>query len=98
MIFIRETPGLRQVGKDPGLENGTMPIASPTSNAVKNAWLAATPAGSGGPLKLEQGPCTNPLFGAFSMQRWKRDIPRDVNGYQQEGFGPFDRNVCRAGV
>ena len=53
--------------------------------------------GDNGPLKLETGPCKNPLFNAFLEAVQQAGYPRtdDVNGYQQEGFGPFDRNVYR---
>jgi choline dehydrogenase len=48
-----------------------------------------------GPLMLETGPCKNPLFGAFLKATKQAGYPftDDVNGYQQEGFGAFDRNV-----
>jgi len=48
-----------------------------------------------GPLKVEVGPCTNPLFGAFfgAVQQAGYPLTEDVNGYQQEGFAAFDRNV-----
>jgi choline dehydrogenase len=49
----------------------------------------------GGPLNLELGPCTNPLFQAFFNATEQAGYPRtdDINGYKQEGFAPFDRNV-----
>jgi choline dehydrogenase len=48
-----------------------------------------------GPLRLEKGPCKNPLFQAFleSTQQAGYPFTEDVNGYQQEGFGTFDRNI-----
>ena len=51
--------------------------------------------GSEGPLGLERGPCTNPLFGAFLEAAREAGYPvtEDINGFQQEGFGPFDRNI-----
>lgn len=51
--------------------------------------------GTEGPLFLEKGPCKNPLFGAFlkSTQQAGFNQTSDVNGYQQEGFGTFDRNI-----
>ncbi len=51
--------------------------------------------GRDGPLSLERGPCTNPLFGAFfaAVEQAGLSTTRDVNGYCQEGFGPFDRNI-----
>jgi choline dehydrogenase len=53
--------------------------------------------GGSGPLVLERGPATNPLFGAFFEAAEQAGYPRtdDVNGYRQEGFAPFDRNVHR---
>jgi choline dehydrogenase len=53
--------------------------------------------GHAGPLVLERGPATNPLFEAFFAAAEQAGYPRtnDVNGYRQEGFAPFDRNVHR---
>jgi len=53
--------------------------------------------GGSGPLVLERGPATNPLFGAFfeAAQQAGYPLTDDVNGYRQEGFAPFDRNVHR---
>src|ERR1700710_1546857 len=51
--------------------------------------------GSSGPLVLERGPATNPLFGAFFEAAVQAGylLTDDVNGFRQEGFAPFDRNV-----
>ena len=51
--------------------------------------------GIDGPLVLEEGPCHNPLFSAFLKATRQAGYPftADVNGYQQEGFGPFARNI-----
>jgi choline dehydrogenase len=53
--------------------------------------------GHGGPLTLERGPASNPLFQAFfaAAQEAGYAYTPDVNGYRQEGFGPFDRNIGR---
>ena len=53
--------------------------------------------GGDGPLKLERGPATSPLFRAFLEAVEEAGHPRtvDVNGYRQEGFNAFDRNVYR---
>jgi choline dehydrogenase len=53
--------------------------------------------GHGGPLVLERGPATNPLFGAMLEAAEQAGYSRteDVNGYRQEGFGAFDRNIHR---
>ncbi|GAB3843747.1 choline dehydrogenase [Dactylosporangium cerinum] len=63
--------------------------------------LAAAPddafRGHDGPLVLERGPAGNPLFQAFfaAVQEAGYPLTDDVNGYRQEGFAPFDRNVHR---
>ena len=63
--------------------------------------LAAEPddpfRGHGGPLGLERGPATNPLFSAFFEATQQAGYPPtdDVNGYRQEGFAKFDRNIRR---
>src|SRR5919109_3548963 len=53
--------------------------------------------GGDGPLKLERGPATNPLFLAFfeAVQQAGYQLTSDVNGYRQEGFAAFDRNIHR---
>ena len=39
----------------------------------------------------------NPLFGAFfeAVQQAGYPLTRDVNGFRQEGFARFDRNIHR---
>ena len=53
--------------------------------------------GGEGPLKVERGPVTNPLFDALFTAIEQAGYARttDVNGYRQEGFAPFDRNIYR---
>ena len=53
--------------------------------------------GTDGPLILERGPCENPLFAAFfeAVQQAGHALTHDVNGYKQEGFARFDRNIYR---
>ncbi len=63
--------------------------------------LAAEPddafRGHEGPLGLERGPASSPLFGAFfeAVQQAGYPLTDDVNGYRQEGFAKFDRNIRR---
>jgi choline dehydrogenase len=63
--------------------------------------LAAPPddafRGHSGPLVLERGPATNPLFGAFlqAVQEAGYPLTDDVNGPRQEGFARFDRTLHR---
>tara|TARA_B100001769_G_scaffold108075_1_gene83962 strand:- start:2294 stop:3943 length:1650 start_codon:yes stop_codon:yes gene_type:complete len=51
--------------------------------------------GDSGPLMLERGPASSPLFGAFfdAVQEAGYELTEDVNGYRQEGFSSFDRNI-----
>ena len=53
--------------------------------------------GDAGPLKLETGPAQNPLFDAWLAAGPQAGFQRteDVNGYRQEGFAVFDKNVVR---
>ncbi len=53
--------------------------------------------GGDGPLELERGPATNPLFQAWLDAGPQAGFRRtdDVNGHRQEGFAAFDKNVRR---
>ncbi|MBW2524344.1 MAG: choline dehydrogenase [Deltaproteobacteria bacterium] len=53
--------------------------------------------GGEGPLYLTTPDCESPLFDAFFEAVEQAGYPRtdDVNGYQQEGFGKFDRTTYR---
>ncbi len=53
--------------------------------------------GGDGPLELERGPATSPLFEAWLDAGVQAGFRRsdDVNGYRQEGFAAFDKNVVR---
>ena len=53
--------------------------------------------GHDGPLVLERGPASTPLFGAFfeAVQEAGYPLTDDVNGFRQEGMAPFDRNIRR---
>ena len=46
---------------------------------------------------MERGAVKNPLFGAFfkAVQEAGHPLTSDVNGFKQEGFAAFDRNVKR---
>jgi len=52
--------------------------------------------GNSGPLQVARGSASNPLFGAFTDAAKEAGYPytSDMNGYQQEGFGPMDRTTC----
>ncbi len=53
--------------------------------------------GGEGPLVLERGPATSDLFVAFfdAVQEAGYELTADLNGYRQEGFAAFDRNIHR---
>jgi len=53
--------------------------------------------GGDGPLWLERGPARGLLFDALfaAVQQAGFPLTDDVNGYRQEGFAPFDRNIRR---
>jgi len=53
--------------------------------------------GESGPLVLERGPGETPLFEAFfeAVQQAGYPLTDDVNGFRQEGFARFDRNIER---
>jgi choline dehydrogenase len=86
---------------DPGMETWSYAHCLPYFRRMEDC-LAAEPddpyRGHGGPLGLERGPATNPLFGAFfeAVQEAGYSLTDDVNGYRQEGFAKFDRNIRRA--
>jgi choline dehydrogenase len=101
MIFQRGNPlDYERWAADPGLESWDYAHCLPYFKRMENC-LAAAPddpfRGHDGPLVLERGPATNPLFGAFFEAAQEAGYARtdDVNGYRQEGFAPFDRNVHR---
>jgi choline dehydrogenase len=99
MIFQRGNPlDYERWGADRGMETWNYAHCLPYFKRMETC-LAADRAdpfrGHSGPLVLERGPATNPLFGAFfeAVQQAGYQLTDDVNGYRQEGFAPFDRNV-----
>jgi choline dehydrogenase len=99
MIFQRGNPmDYERWAAEPGMKEWDYAHCLPyfkrmeTCLAGADAWR-----GGSGPLVLERGPASNPLFGAFfeAAQQAGYPLTNDVNGYRQEGFAPFDRNVHR---
>lgn len=99
MIFQRGNPlDYEKWAKNPGLESWSYKHCLPyfkkmeTCIAGGDSWR-----GDQGPLKLERGPGTNPLFDAFLKATVEAGYPLtdDVNGFRQEGFALFDRNVYK---
>ena len=98
-IFQRGNPmDYERWAADPGMGSWDYAHCLPYFKKMETC-LAAAPddpwRGHDGPLVLERGPATNPLFGAFFDATVQAGHPRteDVNGYRQEGFAPFDRNI-----
>ncbi|MEX0984427.1 MAG: choline dehydrogenase [Actinomycetota bacterium] len=101
MIFQRGNPlDYERWASDPGMSNWDYAHCLPYFKRMETC-LAAAPddpyRGRSGPLILERGPATSPLFGAFfaAVQQAGYPLTDDVNGYRQEGFAPFDRNIHR---
>src|ERR1700759_832311 len=87
---------------DPGMSSWSYAHCLPYFKRMENCLAApGTPdaafRGTDGPLVLERGPATNPLFGAFfeAVQQAGYPLTSDVNGYRQEGFAAFDRTIYR---
>lgn len=53
--------------------------------------------GSDGPLHVHTGACENPLYNAFIEAGKQAGYPytADMNGFQQEGFGPMDMTTYK---
>ena len=86
----------------PAWRTGTGRTACPISGGWRTAWpptATTSCAAAPGPLVLERGPATNPLFGAFFDAAVQAGYPLtdDVNGYRQEGFAAV-RPQCAQGA
>jgi len=99
MIFQRGNPlDYERWAADPGMESWSYAHCLPYFKRMETCTAGADEwRGGAGPLVLERGPATNPLFDAFFRAAVQAGYPRtdDVNGYRQEGFTKFDRNVHR---
>src|SRR6266496_3743947 len=101
MIFQRGNPlDYERWAADPGMADWDYAHCLPYFKRMENCLAADDDdpfRGHTGPLVLERGPATNPLFGAFfaAVQQAGYQLTDDVNGYRQEGFAAFDRNVHR---
>ena len=80
-LGLRPLPAVLQA--DGGLPRGRAPTTRGAATAARSV--------------LERGPATSPLFTAFfeAAQEAGYQLTDDVNGYRQEGFAPFDRNIRR---
>ncbi len=99
MIFQRGNPlDYEKWAAEPGLEQWDYAHCLPYFKRMETCVEGADEyRGGDGPLVVERGSATNPLFGAFfdAAQQAGYELTSDVNGYRQEGFARFDRNVHR---
>jgi choline dehydrogenase len=99
MIFQRGNPmDYERWGRDAGMSNWDYAHCLPYFKKMESCLAGANEwRGGKGPLVLERGPAESPLFKAFfeAVQQAGYPLTDDVNGYQQEGFAKFDRNIHR---
>ncbi|MET8143491.1 choline dehydrogenase [Sphaerisporangium sp. NPDC005288] len=100
MIFQRGNPlDYERWAADPGMETWDHAHCLPYFKRMENCTADPGTAfrGHDGPLALERGPADGPLFTAFfeAVRQAGYPLTDDVNGYRQEGFAPFDRNIRR---
>ena len=99
MIFQRGNPlDYERWASDPGMETWDYAHCLPYFKRMERCLAADRTdelRGHAGPLVLERGPATSPLFGAFfeAVQQAGYELTDDVNGYRQENFAPFDRTI-----
>jgi choline dehydrogenase len=99
MIFQRGNPlDYERWADGPGMGGWDYAHCLPYFKKMENCLMGGDQfRGTDGPLVLERGPATSPLFRAFfkATQQAGYSLTKDVNGYRQEGFAPFDRNISR---
>ena len=99
MIFQRGNPlDYQRWAADPGMADWDYAHCLPYFKRMENCLAGGDDyRGTGGPLVLERGPANGALFRAFfaAVQEAGYSLTDDVNGFRQEGFAPFDRNIFR---
>ena len=99
MIYIRgNAMDFEKWAKEDGLESWDYAHCLPYFKRIENRLVGEDDYhGVDGPLYLTTPECDNPLFDAFFKSAKQAGYPltEDVNGYQQEGFGKFDRTTFR---
>jgi choline dehydrogenase len=99
MIFQRGNPlDYQRWAAGPGMSDWDYAHCLPYFKRMETCLAGADDyRGGQGPLVLERGPADGPLFAAFfaAVQQAGYPLTSDVNGYKQEGFAAFDRNIHR---
>ncbi len=99
MIFQRGNPmDYQKWAAKPGLGEWSYAHCLPYFKRMETCLAGADQwRGGDGPLILERGPASSPLFQAWLDAGPQAGFNRtaDVNGYRQEGFAAFDKNVYR---
>jgi choline dehydrogenase len=99
MIFQRGNPlDYERWAADPGMADWDYAHCLPYFKRMETCLAGADEyRGGQGPLVLERGPASSPLFTAFfeAVRQAGYPLTTDVNGYRQEGFAAFDRNIHR---
>ena len=99
MIFQRGNPlDYERWASDPGMSQWDYAHCLPYFKRMETCLAGGDEfRGTEGPLALERGPAKNPLFQAFfaAVQEAGYPLTKDVNGFKQEGFAAFDRNIRR---
>ncbi|MEM7092014.1 MAG: choline dehydrogenase [Actinomycetota bacterium] len=99
MIFQRGNPmDYDRWAEADGMEHWDYAHCLPYFKRMENRLVGGDEwRGDDGPLQMETGPASNPLFQAWleagEQGGWGRTD--DVNGYRQEGFAAFDKNMVR---
>ncbi|MBB6627521.1 choline dehydrogenase [Nocardioides sp. KIGAM211] len=99
MIWQRGNPlDYERWASDPGMESWDFAHALPYLRRLETCIAADDDdsyRGHSGPLIMERAPAKNPLFGAMLEAATEAgyQITSDFNGYRQEGFSRFDRNI-----
>lgn len=99
MIYIRgNAMDYEKWSREDGLEDWSYAHCLPYFRRYECRMAGADEyQGAVGPLYLTTPECDNPLFDAFfeAVQQAGYPLTDDVNGFQQEGFGKFDRTTYR---
>ncbi len=99
MIFQRGNPlDFERWAAEPGLASWDYAHCLPYFKRMETCLAGADEwRGGTGPLPLERGPAEGPLFAAFfdAVREAGYPLTADVNGFRQEGFAKFDRNILK---